>query len=523
MTNDMFVSRHIGPRDQEIDHMLKTIGVSSLQQLIEQTVPSAIRLPKPLNVEGGLTERQYYRKILKIASKNKVYNTYIGMGYYDTITPAVILRNVLENPVWYTSYTPYQAEISQGRLEALLNYQTVVLELTKMEIANASLLDEATAGAEAMVMMYNSRSRAKEKAGANILWVDDKIWPQTKAVLETRSAPLGIELQYGNYNEFAFSDKHFGCIVQYPNANGDLTDYAQLTEKAHAADCQIAAATDLLALSLLTPPGEWGADIVFGSSQRFGIPMGYGGPHAAFFAARESQKRNMPGRIIGVSRDVNGKRALRMALQTREQHIKREKATSNICTAQALLASMAGFFAVYHGADGISGIATRIHSIATLLSTEIEKLGYKQLNNSFFDTIRFSLPTGVNLFDIERLSLGLEMNFRYFPNGEVGLSIDETTNLEDINWIVEVFAKAAHIKCPHYRHPHCEQYPQCVCTSIGIYDTRGIHKIPFGNRDGALHQKIGASRHIVDPLHDIAGLVHHETQCGNRNVAIELD
>jgi glycine dehydrogenase len=448
MTTDMFVSRHIGPRDHEIDTMLKTIGVSSLSQLIDQTVPASIRLPKPLHVEGGLTERQYYRKILKIASKNKVYNTYIGMGYYDTITPAVILRNVLENPVWYTSYTPYQAEISQGRLEALLNYQTVVLELTKMEIANASLLDEATAGAEAMVMMYNSRTREKEKTGANILWVDDNIWPQTKAVLETRSAPLGITLQFGSYNNFEFSEKHFGCIVQYPNADGELTDYTQLTDKAHAANCQVAVATDLMALSLLTPPGEWGADIAFGSSQRFGVPMGYGGPHAAFFAARESQKRNMPGRIIGISRDVNGKRALRMALQTREQHIKREKATSNICTAQALLASMAGFFAVYHGAEGIIGIASRIHNIASLLAAEVEKLGYKQLNKSFFDTIRFSLPTGVNLFDIERLSLGLEMNFRYFPNGEVGLSIDETTNLEDINWIVEVFAKAAHVKVP---------------------------------------------------------------------------
>lgn len=461
MTTDMFVSRHIGPRDHEIDHMLKTIGVSSLDQLIDQTVPAAIRLPKPLHVDGGLTERQYYRKILKIASKNKVFNTYIGMGYYDTITPAVILRNVLENPVWYTSYTPYQAEISQGRLEALLNYQTVVLELTGMEIANASLLDEATAGAEAMIMMFNARSREKERGGANILLVDEQVWPQTKAVIETRSTPLGIVVEYANYKDFRFTDKHFGCVVQYPNANGEICSHQQTVEQAHLHGCQVAVSTDLLALSLLTPPGEWGADIVFGSSQRFGIPMGYGGPHAAFFAARDSQKRNMPGRIIGISRDVNGKRALRMALQTREQHIKREKATSNICTAQALLATMAGFYAVYHGAEGINGIATRVHSIAVLLSNEIEKLGYKQLNQTYFDTIRFELPTGVSLFDIERLSLELEMNFRYFGNGEVGLSIDETTNLEDVNWIVEVFAKAAHLQVPLITHiPETNQIPQ---------------------------------------------------------------
>ncbi|MFT3737896.1 MAG: aminomethyl-transferring glycine dehydrogenase [Breznakibacter sp.] len=461
MTTDMFVSRHIGPRDHEIDEMLKVVGVSSLDELIDQTVPASIRLPKTLHVDGGLTERQYYRKILKIASKNKVFNTYIGMGYYDTITPAVILRNVLENPVWYTSYTPYQAEISQGRLEALLNYQTMVLELTGMEIANASLLDEATAGAEAMIMMFNSRSREKEKAGANILLVDENVWPQTKAVIETRSAPLGIVVEYAGHHEFRFTDRHFGCVVQYPNSDGEIISYQTVVDDAHRQGSQVAVATDLLALSLLTPPGEWGADIVFGSSQRFGIPMGYGGPHAAFFAARDTQKRNMPGRIIGVSRDVNGKRALRMALQTREQHIKREKATSNICTAQALLATMAGFYAVYHGSEGITGIATRVHSIAALLAHEIEKLGYKQLNSTFFDTIRFQMPTGVDLFDIERLSLELEMNFRYFKNGEVGLSIDETTNLEDINWIVEVFAKAAHLPVPAITNiPEAKRVPQ---------------------------------------------------------------
>ncbi|MBN2164826.1 MAG: aminomethyl-transferring glycine dehydrogenase [Marinilabiliaceae bacterium] len=440
----MFVSRHIGPRDHEVEIMLKKIGVLSIDELIEQTIPSSIRMNKSLDISGGLTERQYYRQILKLASKNKVFNTYIGMGYYDTITPAVILRNVLENPVWYTSYTPYQAEISQGRLEALLNYQTMITEMTGMEIANASLLDEGTAAAEAMIMMFNSRSRDKVKADANVMLVDNEIWPQTKAVLETRAAPLGIEIRYLSYELFDFSNDCFGCMVQYPNALGEIVDYVATANKAHDAGCQISASTDLLSLAMLIPPGEWGADIVFGSSQRFGIPMGYGGPHAGFFAARESSKRSMPGRIIGVSKDVNGKRALRMALQTREQHIKREKATSNICTAQALLATMAGFYAVYHGAEGIAGIASRVHSIACLITNEIEKLGYKQLNANYFDTIRFALPTGVHMSDIERLSLGLEMNFRYFANGDVGLSIDETTNIEDVNWIIEVFAKACH-------------------------------------------------------------------------------
>jgi glycine dehydrogenase len=443
MATDKFVTRHIGPREQEIDEMLKTIGVESMEQLINETVPSNIRLKQPLKLAKGLTERQYFRKILDIASKNKVYNTYIGMGYYDTITPAVILRNVLENPVWYTSYTPYQAEISQGRLEALLNFQTVICELTGMEIANASLLDEATAAAEAMVMMFNSRSRTMAKAGANIMLVDKKIWPQTRAVLETRANPLGIELHFGDWSNFEFSDKSFGALVQYPNSDGNVINYSSLVSKAHEAGCKVAVGADLLSLALLTPPGEWGADIVFGSSQRFGIPMGYGGPHAAFFAAREEDKRHMPGRIIGITRDANGKRALRMALQTREQHIKREKATSNICTAQALLATMASFYAVYHGAEGIHQIAVQIHNIASLLTEKIEKLGYKQLNENYFDTIRFSTTNHALVDLIEKYSLELKMNFRYFKNGDIGLSIDETTNLEDINWIIEVFARAA--------------------------------------------------------------------------------
>jgi glycine dehydrogenase len=443
MFKDKFVNRHIGPRNSELAVMMEKIGVTSLDELIGQTVPENIRLKNPLNLSEGLTERQYFRKILDLASKNKVFNTYIGMGYYDTVTPAVILRNVLENPVWYTSYTPYQAEISQGRLEALLNFQTMVCELTAMEIANASLLDEATAAAEAMSLMWASRSRQMVKKGANRILVDEKIWPQTIDVLMTRSNPLGIQMSVVPKSDFELSEDVFGMILQYPDSDGEINDYRGIADSAREKDIRVAVTADLLSLAILVPPGEWGADIVFGSSQRFGIPMGYGGPHAAYFAARDEFKRIMPGRIIGVTKDINGNRALRMALQTREQHIKREKATSNICTSQAMLANMAGFYGVYHGPEGIRDIAERIHVIAVFLSEAITKLGYAQLNTNFFDTIRIALPRHVKREDIEWLSLDLEMNFRYFDNNEVGISIDETTNIDDINWIVEVFAKAA--------------------------------------------------------------------------------
>ena len=443
MLIDKFVNRHIGPRDHEISQMLEKIGVTSLDELIDQVVPSDIRLKEPLKLSEGISERKYYRNILELAARNKVFNTYIGMGYYDTITPAVILRNVLENPAWYTSYTPYQAEISQGRLEALLNFQTMVCELTALDIANASLLDEATAAAEAMAMMFASRSRQMVKDGVHRMLVDEKIWPQTLDVLKTRSEPLGIELTVVPCSEFELAGDVFGVLVQYPNSDGDVIDYTSLTREAHEKGIKVAVAADLMALAILVPPGEWGADIAFGSSQRFGVPMGYGGPHAAFFAARDEFKRIMPGRIIGITKDIHGKRALRMALQTREQHIKREKATSNICTAQALLANMASFYAVYHGPEGINLIARRIHHIATLLSEEITKLGYKQLNQNYFDTFRIELPPHVKREDIEWLSVDLQMNFRYFDNDNVGISIDETTNMEDINWIIEVFAKAA--------------------------------------------------------------------------------
>lgn len=469
MLTDKFVDRHIGPRDHEIEIMLQRIGVGSMDELISQTVPENIRLKEPLQLGEGLSERKYFRKIMELASRNRVFNTYIGMGYYDTITPAVILRNVLENPAWYTSYTPYQAEISQGRLEALLNFQTMVCELTAMEIANASLLDEATAAAEAMAMMHASRSRQMVKAGVNRLLVDEKVWPHTLDVLLTRAEPLGIVLSVKPVAEFDLSDDVFGMIIQYPNSDGEIIDYQSLTDAARQKEIRISVAADLLSLALLTPPGEWGADIVFGSSQRFGVPMGYGGPHAAFFAARDEFKRIMPGRIIGVTKDMHGNRALRMALQTREQHIKREKATSNICTAQALLANMASFYAVYHGPEGIRLIARRIHSIASLITTEVEKLGYTQKNTNFFDTLRIALPRHVKREDIEWLSLDLEMNFRYLDHGEVGISIDETTNMDDINWIVEVFAKAANKALERIEHVP-EEY---------TFDTRFSRKSEF--------------------------------------------
>lgn len=455
MVNDKFALRHIGPRKKDIETMLQKIGVDSINELIDQTVPENIRLKKPLKIGEGLSERKYYRRILDLASKNKVFNTYIGMGYYDTITPAVILRNILENPSWYTSYTPYQVEISQGRLEALLNFQTMVCELTEMDIANASLLDEASAAAEAMSMMYSLRTKEKEKKGANVLLVEEKIWPQTLDVIQTRAKPAGIIIKLLPVNEFIFTDNIFGILLQYPNSDGEIVDYSRITEKAIKNNIKIAIASDLQALAIIKPPGKWGADIVFGNSQRFGVPMGYGGPHAAFFTAKKEYKRHMPGRIIGISKDIHGNKAYRMALQTREQHIKRERATSNICTSQSLLAIMSGFFGVYHGPKGIINISKRILNIASLLSKEISKLGYKQLNVNYFDTIRFALPKYVKREDIEWLSHELEMNFRYFENGNVGLSIDETTNREDINWIIEVFAKAA-----NKPYPEIKKYPK---------------------------------------------------------------
>jgi glycine dehydrogenase len=443
MTVDLLQNRHIGINADDIEKMTKKIGVKSLDELIDKTIPTNIRLTKPLNLPAPMTENEYAEHIGKLAAKNKVYDNYIGQGWYNTVTPAVIQRNVFENPVWYTSYTPYQTEVSQGRLEALLIFQTVISDLTGMPLANCSLLDEGTAAAEAVTMLHNLRPRDQQKSNANTLFVDENIFPETLAVMHTRAVPQGIKIITGNYKELEFTPDIFGCVVQYPNADGSIENYRTFVSKVHEAGCKIAVDADILSLALITPPGEWGADIVFGSSQRLGVPMFYGGPSAAYFATRDEFKRNMPGRIIGWSKDKYGKLCFRMALQTREQHIKREKATSNICTSQALLAVMAGFYAVYHGQKGIRDIATRINSITTTITKALQTIGYTSRNNTWFDTVRLVLPTDVTAEKIRTLALNAKVNLHYYKNGDVGYSIDETTNSEKAHRLLHIFEEAA--------------------------------------------------------------------------------
>jgi glycine dehydrogenase len=442
LTNN-FINRHNGPRENEVAEMLNATGASSLDQLIDQTVPASIRLQKALNLPDALNEFEYLTHLKQLGSKNQLFKTYIGQGYYNCITPGVIQRNILENPGWYTSYTPYQAEISQGRLEAQLIYQTMISDLTGMPLANASLLDEGTSASEAMIMLFNSRSREAVKAGANRFFVSDKLFTQTIDVLVTRAEPLGIKIETSNWQNIEFDSTWFGAIVQYPDETGEIYDYSSFVSKAHEKGVLVAVAADLMSLAMLTPPGEWGADVVVGSSQRFGLPMGFGGPHAGYFATREDFKRNIPGRIIGVSVDAQGNRAYRMALQTREQHIKRERATSNICTAQALLAIMSGMYGVYHGPKGIRQIAERINILAGVLATEVLKYGYAQLNSTYFDTVRIEVPETVRMVELRKLALENEVNFRYVSERVICISIDETTNLEDVNTLVNIFASAA--------------------------------------------------------------------------------
>ena len=435
---DTFVSRHNGPRENDVKIMLNKIGANSVDELIAQTIPDAIRLKKPLNLPTGLTEYNYHKHLRVVASKNKVFKTYIGLSYFNTIVPPVIQRNVLENPGWYTAYTPYQAEIAQGRLEALLNFQTMVMDLTGMEIANASLLDESTAAAEAMAMLFNSRSREAVKSGANKFFVSNECYPQTIDLLKTRSTPMGIELVVGDFKTILLDSTIYGALLQYPTIDGTVHNYIDFVKSAKKNGTAIAVAADILSLVLLTPPGEWGADIVVGNTQRFGVPMGYGGPHAAFFACREEYKRIIPGRIIGVSVDAQGNPALRMALQTREQHIRRDKATSNICTAQALLAIMASMYAVYHGPEGLKGIAQQVHFSALTLANELEKLGCSIEKGLYFDTIKIN---GADVTKIKQLSEAAEINFRY-TDSAITISVDQTTDASDLNAIIEVFAKA---------------------------------------------------------------------------------
>ncbi len=438
MKTDAFALRHNGPRQEDLEQMFKTIGVANMDQLIYEVLPDDIKLKAPLSLDPAMTEYEYLNHIQQLGALNKTYKTYIGLGYHPCIVPPVIQRNIFENPGWYTAYTPYQAEIAQGRLEALLNFQTMVIELTGMEIANASLLDEGTAAAEAMALLFDVRSRDQKKNNVNKFFVSDEILPQTLSVLQTRSVPIGVELVIGDHEDFQFGSDFFGALLQYPGKHGQIFDYSGFIAKAKSADIKIAVAADILSLVALTPPGEMGADVVLGTTQRFGIPMGYGGPHAAYFATREEYKRSMPGRIIGVTIDANGNRALRMALQTREQHIKREKATSNICTAQVLLGVMAGMYSVYHGPKGLRYIAGTVHASAVTLADALNQLGVYQTNTSFFDTL--NLKADAN--KVQQVALEHEVNF-YYPDAEtVVLSVNETTSINDLNAIVAIFAKA---------------------------------------------------------------------------------
>ena len=442
---DIFEHRHIGPDQAELIEMLNTCGVNSLEELIDETIPKDIRLKNSLNLDGPLSEFDFIKHIKDLSLKNKVFKSYIGMGYYPTILPQVIQRNILENPGWYTQYTPYQAEIAQGRLEALLNFQTVVSDLTALPIANASLLDEGTAAAEAMVMFHTNRK--KDKVNSHKFFVSEEVFPQTIDILKTRSKPLGIELVIGDHNEAQLDNDFFGLLVQYPAMNGEIYDYSALFEKAKSLNILKVVAADIMSLTLLIPPGEFGADCAVGSTQRFGVPMGYGGPHAAYFSTTEDFKRVIPGRIIGVSVDSQGNRALRMALQTREQHIKRERATSNICTAQVLLAVIAGMYVVYHGPKNLLAIAKRINALTSLLSEALVKMGLRQINQNYFDTLTYSLDDKLKE-KIKTEALKKEINLNYFIKGTISISLSEVTTKDDIVEIINVFAAALEVAKP---------------------------------------------------------------------------
>ena len=440
MKRNSFAYRHIGPKPLEVTEMLQTIGAESLDALIDQTVPEAIRFTGEMVLAPAMTEAEFAQHVGELGQMNTVFATYIGMGYHPTVLPGVIQRNILENPGWYTAYTPYQAEIAQGRLEALMNYQTMVVDLTGMELANASLLDEATAAAEAMSMFYGAMSRAKKKAGANRFFVDQNTFPQSIALLRTRAEPIGVQLVFGDYKTFEPTEDFFGALVQYPNADGSVEDYRAFAAVCNADEVQLVVAADIMSLVLLTPPGEWGADAVVGTTQRFGIPLGYGGPHAGYFATKENYKRFIPGRIIGRTIDTDGNPALRMALQTREQHIKRDRATSNICTAQVLLAVMAGAYGVYHGPEGLRGIASTIHLHSTALNEAVKGMGLTQHNTHFFDTLKITLKNSTAT-KVKALAEGAKVNFRYFDEHTIGISLNETTTDADLADIVAILAK----------------------------------------------------------------------------------
>ncbi|MEO7522719.1 MAG: aminomethyl-transferring glycine dehydrogenase, partial [Ferruginibacter sp.] len=455
-----FTKRHIGSNEQETAEMLETIGVSSLDELINNTVPPSIRSEGPLHTGGPISEYEYLSELKKTASLNKVCKSYIGQGYYNTIVPSVILRNLFENPGWYTQYTPYQAEIAQGRLESLLNFQTLVSDMTGLPIANASLLDEGTAAAEAMAMLFNHKNRDHDHITAPKFFVDENIFAQTKDILITRAKPIKVVLVFGDHRKIHLDESYFGAIVQYPDKNGLIADHRKFIDQAHAVNAQVVMATDLLALSLLTPPGELGADVAIGNAQRLGVPMGFGGPHAAFFATKDEFKRNIPGRIIGVSMDAQGNRCLRMALQTREQHIRREKATSNICTAQALLANMSAMYAVYHGAEGIKNIAKRISLLTQTLSNELSQLGFKNENEFYFDTVKVKID---NVKPLRSAAEARDINF-FYSTDSFSISLDETTTQRDLLDIIHLFAST-----------------QDSDTAVANFDSDSLlHNIPSG-------------------------------------------
>ncbi|MBL7850048.1 MAG: aminomethyl-transferring glycine dehydrogenase [Cyclobacteriaceae bacterium] len=476
-----FESRHNGPSPRQVEEMLRVVKASSLDQLIEDTVPSGIRLKKPLQLPAALTESAFLKHFKKTVSKNKIFKSYIGTGYYDTLTPGVILRNILENPGWYTAYTPYQAEIAQGRLEALINFQTMVIDLTGLEIANASLLDEATAAAEAMHLLHASRKAAKKDAAR--FFVDETVFPQTIDLLKTRSAPIGVELVVGNLDKLDITDpKLFGVYIQNPGGLGEIRDYSNFITAAHEKEVFVVMGTDLMSLVLMKSPGEMGADVAVGSSQRFGIPMGFGGPHAAFFATRDEFKRLMPGRIIGASLDAQGHPAYRMALQTREQHIRREKATSNICTAQVLLSVMAGMYAVYHGPEGLKKIAGRIHGLTRMLDNGVRDLGLEQRNANYFDTLQVVVPDAAA---VEREAIEREVNFRYLGNNRIGISLDETTSTDDIQAILHVFAAAT-----KKTYPGKGVEPDTIQWPAGLIRTSSFLQHPVFNRYHSEHEML---------------------------------
>ncbi len=439
MNTEKFALRHIGIREQDLQKMYEIVGVKDLDELIDQTIPNDIRLKEQLSLADAMSEHEFLSHLQTLAGENKVFKSYIGLGYHESLTPSVIKRNILENPGWYTAYTPYQAEIAQGRLEALLNYQTMICDLTAMELANASLLDESTAAAEAMTMLYDVRSRQQKKDGILKFFVSEEILPQTLSLLQTRSTPLGIELVVGNHQKFDFSKDFYGAILQYPGKHGQVHDYADFVDQAKAKDIKVAVAADILSLVALTPPGEWGVDVVVGTTQRFGIPLGYGGPHAAFFATKESYKRSIPGRIIGMTKDTDGNPAMRMALQTREQHIKRDKATSNICTAQVLLAVMAGMYGVYHGPEGLKFIANKVHNNAKWVAQLLESMGFEQHNSSYFDTIQVKVKSAQQLKTSAELR---GINFNYIDDETVSISINEAFLEKDIKPLLACFAES---------------------------------------------------------------------------------